>query len=550
MPDTLKAAMRGLEATGIDSKFEKLSEIVTGIVELQDPSAVKKVIVFCGFLATIDYLFRKLVALHPHSSIQSISGKDDIAARKAKATAFKNATAPAILICTEIVGEGLDFQFCRYLVNYDLPWNPAKLEQRVGRIDRIGQEAEKIVVFNLVNKLTIEDHIIALLFERVKLFNGALGPLGQLLSKCQKEFHRNVLNTSRSQQQKEDYERRVLETIILKEEEQKRFVNLQAEIFGAMDFFCYDEVSPDKYMGEGELEYYWDRIVLSEYPEFTQVTKDFVKRLKPTEACSALLFELLKTNPRLQSNRRKRDFFIENFQNRVTTNSLELTFDQNTALNRLDVEFLNLTHPVFQSVLDEQLKRYVPHSRIYSYRTNVAGFPSGEFFLFFYKFLFSDSGTSKAVHVEEGILRYEVQSKECCWVEERAALVAFVTSISSNSRRVDLSDKIRDALGCLEEEKMSHGSLLLERFQKLRERERDTKVALLYSSYADIIGNLKDRLANAHHLPVRRNFENEIATTEEELESKVSALKSTDTSLSVKCNSILHIINGDENVRN
>lgn len=548
MPDTLKTAIRALEATEADSKFEKLSEIITGIVELNDPSAIKKIIVFCGFLATIDYLFHKLVALYPHSSIESISGKDDIAARKSKATIFKNSTAPAILICTEIVGEGLDFQFCRYLVNYDLPWNPAKLEQRVGRIDRIGQEAEKIVVFNLVNKLTIEDHIIALLFERVKLFNGALGPLGQLLSKYQKEFHSNVLNTSRSQQQKEDYERRVLETIKLKEEEQKRFVNSQAEIFGAMVFFCYDEISPDKYLREEELQYYWDHIILSEYPELTQEIKDLVRKLKPTETCCSLLFDLLKTNPRLKSNRRKRDFFIENFQNRVTNNSIEFTFNQNTALSRLDVEFLNLTHPVVQSILDVQLKKFVPHSKIYSYRTNDANFPSGEFFLFFYKFVFSDSATSKAVHVEEGILRYNLRSRECCWVEERAQLVTFVTSISTNSRRVDLADKIMDALGSLEDEKMAHGSLLLERFQKIREREKDIKIALLYSSYADIIGNLKNRLANAHHPSLRLNYENEILNTEAELESKVSALKSSDTNLSVKCNSILHIENGERHV--
>ena len=133
------------------------------------------------------------------------------------------------------------FQFCHYLVNYHMPWNPSKLEQRVGRLDRIGQEAEKVIIINLVNKYTIEDHIMAMLFERVKLFNSTIGPLGDVLSKYQKEFEINALKPERTEREKEKYEKIVLANIINKQKEQEEFEKNQMELFGVMDYF-YDEM--------------------------------------------------------------------------------------------------------------------------------------------------------------------------------------------------------------------------------------------------------------------------------------------------------------------
>src|SRR3546814_5108036 len=95
-----------------------------------------KFIVFSSFRRTISYLAAKLQAAG--FAIMELHGgvKAD---RKEIVSRFADAPAGSILLTSEVGGEGLDLQFCRILINWDLPWNPLKVEQRIGRLDRIGQ---------------------------------------------------------------------------------------------------------------------------------------------------------------------------------------------------------------------------------------------------------------------------------------------------------------------------------------------------------------------------------------------------------------------------
>ena len=79
---------------------------------------------------------------------------------------FESTEGPDILISSEVASEGVDLQFSSLLINYDLPWNPARIEQRIGRIDRIGQEAEKILIWNFIYTHTIDERIYDRLLER------------------------------------------------------------------------------------------------------------------------------------------------------------------------------------------------------------------------------------------------------------------------------------------------------------------------------------------------------------------------------------------------
>ena len=80
---------------------------------------------------------------------------------------------------TEAGGEGQNFQFCSNVINYDLPWNPMRVEQRVGRVHRIGQD-EDVKIHNLTITDTIEDYILRLLFEKINLFKMTIGDLDLL----------------------------------------------------------------------------------------------------------------------------------------------------------------------------------------------------------------------------------------------------------------------------------------------------------------------------------------------------------------------------------
>ena len=85
-----------------------------------------------------------------------------------------------VLLCTESGGEGRNIQFCNTLINFDVPWNPMSIEQRIGRIDRIGQQRE-VFVFNLVTRDTLEEHILHLLDDKISMFELVVGEVGAIL---------------------------------------------------------------------------------------------------------------------------------------------------------------------------------------------------------------------------------------------------------------------------------------------------------------------------------------------------------------------------------
>lgn len=86
-----------------------------------------------------------------------------------------------ILISTEVGSEGVDLQFCDTEINYDLPWNPMRLEQRIGRIDRIGQDADNLTIINMICKDSIEDRVLARLYERINIFENSIGEIEEIL---------------------------------------------------------------------------------------------------------------------------------------------------------------------------------------------------------------------------------------------------------------------------------------------------------------------------------------------------------------------------------
>ncbi|MES7605138.1 helicase-related protein, partial [Cutibacterium acnes] len=115
-----------------------------------------------------------------HEGSARISGSKAVDMKAAIVDHFKSDQAD-ILISTEAGGEGINLQFCSVLVNYDLPWNPQKVEQRIGRVHRYGQKND-VVVVNFVNRKNPADQrVFQLLNEKLKLFEGVFGASDEVL---------------------------------------------------------------------------------------------------------------------------------------------------------------------------------------------------------------------------------------------------------------------------------------------------------------------------------------------------------------------------------
>ncbi|MBD3235161.1 MAG: ATP-dependent helicase [Candidatus Eisenbacteria bacterium] len=135
-----------------------------------------RLLVFSQFRRTVEYLGRELAARGARVSL--FHGSLTASAKDAAVAAFRQQRG--VLISTEAGGEGRNLQFCRTLVNYDLPWNPMRVEQRIGRVHRIGQ-AQDVRIINLSARDTLESYVLQILQEKIKMFHLVIGEMDQIL---------------------------------------------------------------------------------------------------------------------------------------------------------------------------------------------------------------------------------------------------------------------------------------------------------------------------------------------------------------------------------
>lgn len=138
----------------------------------------EKMIVFTQFRETQELLSRRLKA----EGISNVKYHGQLSSGRRKSALEEFRADTQVLVCTDSGSEGLNLQFCHILVNYDLPWNPMRVEQRIGRVHRIGQESGHVVIINLAVADTIEDYVLQVLYEKIKLFEVAIGEMDLILS--------------------------------------------------------------------------------------------------------------------------------------------------------------------------------------------------------------------------------------------------------------------------------------------------------------------------------------------------------------------------------
>ena len=172
----LDNAIGALNAVGeTDSKARVLVDRLNDLFHEQ-PN--EKVIVFTQFRETQRHLEELFTGRG--WDVNVFHGAMNPGAKDRAIEQFKKNSGSQVLICTEAGGEGRNLQFCHLLVNYDLPWNPMKVEQRIGRVDRIGQ-TQPISIFNLWVKDTIEERVLDILENRIRMFEETVGGLDPIL---------------------------------------------------------------------------------------------------------------------------------------------------------------------------------------------------------------------------------------------------------------------------------------------------------------------------------------------------------------------------------
>ena len=233
--DSIESQIHGIlkNARSIDPTDPKLDALKKIIRDKQSLSN-NKVMLFSSFRHTLNYLYEKLSK--DGFRVGLIHGGTPDEDRYILKSRFEqpreNEDTLDVLLFSEIGCEGLDYQFCDCIVNYDLPWNPMRIEQRIGRIDRKGQKSESIAIYNLITPGTVDAEIYERCLLRIGVFNNALGGSEEILGDISKEIQNIAESLTLTDEERKMKLEQLAENKIRLIQEQEGLEQRQLELFG------------------------------------------------------------------------------------------------------------------------------------------------------------------------------------------------------------------------------------------------------------------------------------------------------------------------------
>ncbi|PKK89287.1 MAG: helicase [Candidatus Wallbacteria bacterium HGW-Wallbacteria-1] len=213
-----------------DPKLEALRKIINDKQTLPN----NKVMLFSSFRHTLNYLFQDLSKAGYRVGLVHGGTPDEermiLRSRFQKPREDKECLD--LLLFSEIGCEGLDYQFCDCIVNYDLPWNPMRVEQRIGRIDRNGQKSDSVAIVNLITPGTVDADIYDRCLMRIGVFNNAIGGSEEILGEVTREIISIAENFDLTTDQRNHKLQQIADNKIRLIQEQETLEQKQAELFG------------------------------------------------------------------------------------------------------------------------------------------------------------------------------------------------------------------------------------------------------------------------------------------------------------------------------
>lgn len=364
------------EIKTIEKLIEKADEIIRKesevklkeLKKLMERNELKnqKILIFTESRDTLDYLYDKIRSWG--YSVNYIHGGMKLEDRIRAEKEFKHNTQ--VMVATEAAGEGINLQFCNIMINYDIPWNPNRLEQRMGRIHRYGQTKE-VFIFNLVNEDTREGMVLARLLDKLKEIREALGDrvfdvIGEIFPG--RDFYQLVIDAAANARSIDE----ILATIEAKLDEE--YISKVKEALGeslATRFIDYTRI---KEMAERAKEY---RLI----PEYTE--NFFIRAFEKAGGKITKTGEFYRIDSIPYEIRKiaAEDSF-KNTWGILASKYKNITFDKDVAMKNADAEFVSFGHPLFEAVLEWVLRNYIKDCMTGATFKDPSGIYNGVIFFF------------------------------------------------------------------------------------------------------------------------------------------------------------------------
>lgn len=365
-------------ADNLPPEDPKLEETLK-IIELKQEMPNNKIMLFSTFRHTLAYLKKKLTELGYR--VEQVDGGVKDEQRYAFKARFElpkeDPDSIDILLFTEVGSEGLDYQFCDMMINYDLPWNPMRIEQRIGRIDRRGQKSEAVNIYNVITENTIDAEIYYRCLMRIGIFENSIGECEEILGEIATGIEGIILDSSltdderkRKLEQIADNEFRKLQEITRLEEEEKELFGFDLTEFTTAQEIRHAEnpwLTPQGL--QGLIEQYLKEIL----GDGVYILGDgAMKNLRLNASARGILKDELRKMPGSRNALRRT---WENYLSGKKPNHT-ITFDADAASKDRDSFFITAMHPLAKQAAEHFAKGEAVYLKLQHYSNTI---PAGNY---------------------------------------------------------------------------------------------------------------------------------------------------------------------------
>ena len=213
-----------------DPKFDRMLEVIRE----KQTTDNNRVIIFSSFRHTLSYLRKKLSAqgLRVGQVDGSVPDEERYKLRQRFLLDRDNVNAIDILLFSEVGCEGLDYQFCDTMINYDLPWNPMRIEQRIGRIDRRGQKSDTVKIYNMITQETIDAVVYDRCLSKIGVFEASIGDCSEILGDISDQIFKIMFDPELTDEERQMKIEQMADNEVMKVQELHRLEQEEKSLYG------------------------------------------------------------------------------------------------------------------------------------------------------------------------------------------------------------------------------------------------------------------------------------------------------------------------------
>ena len=511
-----------------DPKFDQMLKVVLEKQKLEN----NKIIIFSTFRYTLGYLRRKLE--DAGLRVAQVDGGIKDSMRQELRARFEmpkdDNDAIDILLFTEVGSEGLDYQFCDMMINYDLPWNPMRIEQRIGRIDRRGQQSETVGIYNMITNGTVDADIYYRCLMRIGIFESSIGECEEILGDIATQLDQIALDTSLTDEERKikleqmaDNEVRRLQEMNRLEEEEKEFFG-----FDLSEYMTSQEIhnAENPWLTQKSLQILIEQYLYRRLGQGSYILGESeIKQLRLSAAARAELRDDFRKLPSGRNAVRQTwDVYLKG-----KAPMHPITFDSETAEKKRDAFFITAMHPLAKQAAAYFASNEQAYIRLQYATKNL---PNGDyhFSVYAWSYVGINPHFRLVVVCDDDVIAAE--------------LPEILQEAQSGVAAVKINPSDWDAL-----EKKQVKLWMDEKASEIKEAENTStfKIESLSNNFRNRKRSLEQKIQDTSSESIRRMYISELESATESYELKVEEVRKkvrqTDIHTTLIANGILNVVN-------